>query len=595
MQRLAATLIILCVKPSRAGHCYSNPDCATCVSDSRGSACEWCSGSCQMAWDACSAPATTLASCPDYTYTPPPGDDFFEDVTSLLTTNPTQRNYGVAVTDTNGNGKFEFVVAGYGAANQAFEWDGTAYVDVALGSSVLQDASSSAIGVAACDVDGDGAEELYVLNTDQYSGTTSTSDRLVKRDTASGAHIELFALAENQNSANYVAGRSCACVDRTGDGTYGVMVANYGGPMRLFEAEADGRTITDVAPAAGVDFTTGGRALVAGPIVTEHMDILANNEGYGYGRRLAANADTAASGYADAEVEARESGTVREVMGAAPGEEEEEEETVEEEKEGEDERGQRRRLSHRANFFFVNNGDGTFSDRASEVGLLDNYYTGRGTALFDANGDGLVDVVYGNWNGPHRLFVQSRDEGGSASFTDVAPDAMAAASPIRTVIVADFDNDGCVRAAAPPHGRTGRLHLLHLPSSLPPHPIRSTPPRPTLTRAPPPTAPSPHRPTAPPAHDPNCSRPANPCAAVTRRSSGTTSRARTASSEGSRPTPTGRRSTPAPPSTPPATAPAPPSATLTATAPSSCSCRMESQRHSHSLCTDRCWGKATPT
>ena len=217
MQRLVLTLMIIyAITLARAGHCYSNADCASCVSDARGSACEWCGSSCQMSWDACSAAVSTLASCPDYSYTPPPGEDFFEDVTSLLATNPTQRNYGVAVTDTNGNGKFEFVVAGYGAANQAFEWDGTAYVDVALGSSVLQDASSSAIGVAACDVDGDGAEELYVLNTDQYSGTTSTSDRLVKRDASTGSHIELFGLAENANSANFVAGRSCACVDRTG-------------------------------------------------------------------------------------------------------------------------------------------------------------------------------------------------------------------------------------------------------------------------------------------------------------------------------------------------------------------------------------------
>ena len=37
------------------------------------------------------------------------------------------------------------------------------------------------------------------------------------------------------------------------------MVANYGGPMRLFEAS--GTTIRDAAPEAGVDKTTGGRAL----------------------------------------------------------------------------------------------------------------------------------------------------------------------------------------------------------------------------------------------------------------------------------------------------------------------------------------------
>tara|TARA_B110001452_G_scaffold99957_1_gene82898 strand:+ start:634 stop:1323 length:690 start_codon:yes stop_codon:yes gene_type:complete len=202
-----------------------------------------------MASDGCSgSEATSVSQCAGYTYDPPPpplpggASGFFEDVSSLLSTNPTQLNYGVAVTDTNGNGLFEFVVAGYGAANQAFEWDGSSFVDVALGSSTLRDASSRAIGVAACDVDGDGHEELYVLNTDQYSGATTTSDRLIARDASTGSHVELFGLAENANAANFVAGRSCACVDRDGDGRFGVMVANYGGPMRLFEAEVHHRT-----------------------------------------------------------------------------------------------------------------------------------------------------------------------------------------------------------------------------------------------------------------------------------------------------------------------------------------------------------------
>ena len=153
-----------------------------------------------VASDACSAGAvTTEANCPGYTPPEPlPGEAFFEDVSSLLATNPAQLNYGVAVTDTNGNGKLEFVVAGYGAANQAFEWDAASgsFHDVAT--ATLQDAGSKAIGVAACDVDGDGFEELYILNTDQYSGSTSTSDRLIARDASTGQHVELFALAQNQ-------------------------------------------------------------------------------------------------------------------------------------------------------------------------------------------------------------------------------------------------------------------------------------------------------------------------------------------------------------------------------------------------------------
>ena len=65
-----------------------------------------------MAGDACESKLDDL-----------PGTPFFEDVSLLLATNPSQLNYGVAVTDTNADGVFEFVVAGFGTNNQIFQWD----------------------------------------------------------------------------------------------------------------------------------------------------------------------------------------------------------------------------------------------------------------------------------------------------------------------------------------------------------------------------------------------------------------------------------------------------------------------------------------
>lgn len=83
------------------------------------------------------------------------------------------------------------------------------------------------------------------------------------------------------------------------------------------------------------------------------------------------------------------------------------------------------------NFLFRNNGDGTFTDVAQQAGetpaslseakstpevgcnaedvpagVEDPMQHGRGVALADFNRDGRTDIVYGNWNGPHRLFIQ---------------------------------------------------------------------------------------------------------------------------------------------------------------------------------------------
>ncbi|XP_023801955.1 cartilage acidic protein 1-like isoform X3 [Cyanistes caeruleus] len=92
------------------------------------------------------------------------------------------------------------------------------------------------------------------------------------------------------------------------------------------------------------------------------------------------------------------------------------------------------------NFLFHNRGDGTYRDVAAAVGLDDPYQHGRGVALADFNRDGRVDIVYGNWNGPHRLYLQSGAPG-RVRFRDIATPKFSMPSPVRTVIAADFDND----------------------------------------------------------------------------------------------------------------------------------------------------------
>ncbi len=198
----------------------------------------------------------------------------FIDCSRLILNNPIQLNYGAAVTDLDGDGQFEIVIAGFGFPNLVLKWDGEHLIDTARIEQA--DTLRQAIGVAGADIDGDGREELYILNSDTFAGRKQLGDRLL--DLVDSTWTDLFALPGNKSLSNMTAGRSVIAIDRDGDGYYGFYVANYGGPNRLYELDEDGR-LRDRAGAAGVDYATGGRSAIALPLVTQAMDIYAGNEG----------------------------------------------------------------------------------------------------------------------------------------------------------------------------------------------------------------------------------------------------------------------------------------------------------------------------
>ncbi|MBI1205995.1 MAG: CRTAC1 family protein [Azospirillum sp.] len=305
----------------------------------------------------------------------------FLDCTPKIAQNPPRHGYGVAVTDLDGDGCFEFLVAGYGCANLALKWDGGRLVDTA--DPVLADVVGEAVGVCAADVDGDGREEIYILNADKAGGRKRHPDRLLA--SFGPRWFDLLAQPESMATANRANGRSVACLDRQGRGRYGFVLAPQGGALKLIEMARRGR-LFDAAEEAGLDLDGQCRSLLALPLVSGRMDLFVGNE-------------------------------------------------------------------NGANFLFRNRGDGSFDEVAETLGVADTHQSARGAVALDADGNGLFDILCGNWKGSHRLYLQMA----GGAFDDQAPDEMRAPSKLRTVIAADFDNDGYEEVLFNNFGQPNRL------------------------------------------------------------------------------------------------------------------------------------------
>jgi hypothetical protein len=96
-------------------------------------------------------------------------------------------------------------------------------------------------------------------------------------------------------------------------------------------------------------------------------------------------------------------------------------------------------------YFFVNNGDGTFSERSAESGAVDRErYFGLGVVMGDVDDDRDLDILVGNDATPRLLFVNRGDgrfdERGFASGLAVSGEGNEQAS--MGLDLADYDNDG---------------------------------------------------------------------------------------------------------------------------------------------------------
>ncbi|MGY3803587.1 CRTAC1 family protein [Pigmentibacter ruber] len=90
------------------------------------------------------------------------------------------------------------------------------------------------------------------------------------------------------------------------------------------------------------------------------------------------------------------------------------------------------------NALFSKQNSKEYVEVASKYELTDKENHARGIAVADFEGNGLADLVIGTWEGENSIFFQTKE----GEFENLSPALFCEPRSIRSIIVADFDNDG---------------------------------------------------------------------------------------------------------------------------------------------------------
>ncbi|MFP5227840.1 MAG: CRTAC1 family protein [Acidobacteriota bacterium] len=233
-------------------------------------------------------------------------------------------------------------------------------------------------GVCLLDYDNDGWLDIYFVNGSTYSalaGKTASPHAALFHNNHDGTFTEVAKTAGVQNDRW---GFGCAVGDYDNDGWPDLYVTNFG-KNRLYRNNHDG-TFTDVAEKAGVTLGTWSTGATFGDYDGDGLlDLFV--AGYAqidlsdppvYGKK---GIDNALCEYYSAPVMCGPRG-----------------------------------LKGEHDHLFHNNGDGTFTDVATKLGVDDPHgYYGLGALFADVNHDGKPDLLVANDSTPNYLYINKGD------------------------------------------------------------------------------------------------------------------------------------------------------------------------------------------
>lgn len=194
-----------------------------------------------------------------------------ENITFSIKTDVQQDFSGAILVNLDEDPDLEVFIAGHGSKNLFLKNKNENLVPIEIPE--LSDPKGLTFSVTACDLDGDGRDEILSINHPDKVGTESNS-RIFKYVNKKWKDLIFPAdpLTEKLNHAY-----SSTCIDRKGTGQYGLGVVSEVGKIAFLEMSNS--KIIDVASVIGIGFNSQGRSILGVPGPKGYTNIFVGNEG----------------------------------------------------------------------------------------------------------------------------------------------------------------------------------------------------------------------------------------------------------------------------------------------------------------------------
>lgn len=186
------------------------------------------------------------------------------DVSSLLGDLPLGDYTGALTVNLDQDLEEEILIGAIGAPNILLKPNKNKFISLNIPS--LESSEGHTVAVSACDLDGDGRDEIFFLNRSEKSGVSHPQLFTFRNGNWSDLLLHDPSLSPYTNK-----GTAVTCIDRNGNRHYELVIVSEKGPIGVFELREN--KLVDVAPEIGINASPDAFSVIGVPGPQGHTNI----------------------------------------------------------------------------------------------------------------------------------------------------------------------------------------------------------------------------------------------------------------------------------------------------------------------------------